>query len=54
MTESQIDDIYSRLNILTQKVNNLELLTGTIDTNQAAITQIYSSLDPLLCLYSRL
>jgi len=45
MTESQIEDIYSRLNTLTQKVNNIELLTGTIGTSQAAIAQIYSRLD---------
>ncbi|MEH2167437.1 MAG: hypothetical protein V7K41_12335 [Nostoc sp.] len=45
MTESQIEDIYSRLNTLTQKVNNLELLTGTIGTSQVAIAQIYSRLD---------
>jgi len=45
MTESQIEDIYSRLNTLTQKVNSLELLTGTIGTSQAAIAQIYSRLD---------
>jgi len=45
MTESQIEDIYSRLNTLTQKVNSLELLTGTIGTSQAAIAQIYNRLD---------
>ena len=49
MTESQIEDIYSRLNTLTQKVNNLELLTGTIGTSQAAIAQIYSRLDVANC-----
>jgi ABC-type transporter Mla subunit MlaD len=45
MSEAQIEDIYSRLNTLTQKVNNLELLAGTIGTSQAAIAQIYSRLD---------
>lgn len=45
MTESQMEDIYSQLNTLTQKVNSLELLTGTIGTSQAAIAQIYSRLD---------
>ncbi|MEH2373454.1 hypothetical protein [Nostoc sp.] len=40
-----MEDIYSRFNTLTQKVNSLELLTGTIGTSQAAIAQIYSRLD---------
>jgi hypothetical protein len=40
MTEAQIQDIYSRLDVLTQKVNSLELLTGTIGTSQVAIAQI--------------
>ncbi|MCC5638586.1 hypothetical protein LC593_22680 [Nostoc sp. CHAB 5844] len=45
MTEAQIEDINSRLDALTQRVNSLELLTGTIGTSQAAIAQIYSRLD---------
>ena len=40
MTEAQIQDIYSRLDILTQKVSSLELLTGTIGTSQVAIAQL--------------
>lgn len=40
MTEAQIQDIYSRLDTLTQKVSSLELLTGTIGTSQVAIAQL--------------
>ncbi|MBD2526815.1 hypothetical protein [Nostoc sp. FACHB-133] len=34
-------------------VNSIELLARTIGTSQAAIAQVYSSLDLLLCFYSR-
>jgi uncharacterized phage-like protein YoqJ len=40
MTDQQIQDIYSRLDNLTQKVSSLELLTGTIGTSQVAIAQL--------------
>jgi uncharacterized phage-like protein YoqJ len=42
MTDQQIQDIYSRLDTLTQKVSSLELLTGTIGTSQVAIAQLLS------------
>ncbi len=38
MTESQIQDIYSRLDTLESEVNSLKLLTGTIGTSQVAIS----------------
>jgi hypothetical protein len=38
MTNSQIADINNRLDTLTQRVNNIELLTETIGTSQATIT----------------
>ncbi|MBN3905074.1 MAG: hypothetical protein HWQ35_00345 [Nostoc sp. NMS1] len=42
MTDQQIQDIYSRLDTLNQKVSSLELLTGTIGTSQVAIAQLLS------------
>ncbi|MBW4674697.1 MAG: hypothetical protein KME52_11905 [Desmonostoc geniculatum HA4340-LM1] len=45
MTDAQLEDINTRLAALTQRVNSLEILTGTIGTSQAAIAQIYSRLD---------
>ncbi|MBX9257069.1 hypothetical protein H1Q63_24605 [Desmonostoc muscorum CCALA 125] len=43
MTESQIQDIYSRLDTLESEVNSLKLLTGTIGTSQVAIAQILNT-----------
>lgn len=43
MTEAQIEEINSRLDVLTQRVNSLELLTGTIGTSQVAIAQILNT-----------
>lgn len=43
MTEAQIQEINSRLDTLTQRVNSLELLTGTIGTSQVAIAQILNT-----------
>ncbi|MDJ0677329.1 MAG: hypothetical protein QNJ36_18440 [Calothrix sp. MO_167.B42] len=39
------ENINARLDALTQRVNNLELVTGTFGTSQVAIAQIYSRLD---------
>ncbi len=39
------ENINARLDALTQRVNSLELLTGTLGTSQVAIAQIYSRLD---------
>jgi cell division protein ZapA (FtsZ GTPase activity inhibitor) len=35
--DNRIDDIYTRLNDLTQDVNNLKIQAGTIGTSQVAI-----------------
>ncbi len=43
MTESQIQDIYSRLDTIEFEVNSLKLLTGTIGTSQVAIAQILNT-----------
>jgi len=40
MTDAQLEDINARLTALTQRVNNIEMLTGTIGTSQVAIAQI--------------
>lgn len=45
MTDTQIQDIYARLDSLTSEVNSLKLLTGAIGTSQVAIAQIYDRLD---------
>ncbi|MDJ0799716.1 MAG: hypothetical protein QNJ51_23375 [Calothrix sp. MO_167.B12] len=39
------ENINARLDALTQRVNSLEMLTGTYGTSQVAIAQIYSRLD---------
>lgn len=43
MTDAQLEDINTRLAALTQRVNNIEMLTGTIGTSQVAIAQILNT-----------
>ena len=43
MTQQQIQEINSRVDVLTQRVNSLELVTGTIGTSQVAIAQILNT-----------
>lgn len=39
MTDTTIEDIYRRLNALTEDVNNLKIQAGTIGSTQVAVAQ---------------
>jgi hypothetical protein len=39
MTDARLDDIYTRLDSLTEDVVNLKIQTGTIGTSQVAIAR---------------
>jgi cell division protein ZapA (FtsZ GTPase activity inhibitor) len=43
MTDQQIAEINNRLESLTQRLSNVELLTGTIGTSQVAIVQLLNT-----------
>jgi cell division protein ZapA (FtsZ GTPase activity inhibitor) len=43
MTDQQIAEINSRLESLNQRLNSVELLTGTIGTSQVAIVQLLNT-----------
>ncbi|MBD6620022.1 hypothetical protein FNW02_30560 [Komarekiella sp. 'clone 1'] len=44
MTDTAIEDIYRRLNSLTEDVNTLKIQAGTIGTSQVAIAEILNLL----------
>lgn len=44
MSDTAIEDLYRRLNALTEEVNTLKIQAGTIGTSQVAISEILSLL----------
>ncbi|MCC5640826.1 hypothetical protein LC593_34380 [Nostoc sp. CHAB 5844] len=42
MSDTAIEDIYRRLNALTEDVNNLKIQAGTIGSTQVAVAQTLS------------